>query len=185
MVPAPANTPMPEKANADKQGQLYSIYMRPWFLDCASATKHVPHILDLNVVPSCLAPEVFQRNLLRRKQPPLSLQPRSFKASWTWYIRGHVVSKHAARIIVQFMAANCGRSTSVDKQDDCKDEESKKEAWPSNALSLSRIHKLLDGMASDDANAKKRRKTMMTTKCILKMRHMQKQRNNRSKCSTR
>ena len=52
MVPSPSNTPMPEKATGEKKAMLYSLYMRPWVLDAAIATQHVPFILDLDVVPS-------------------------------------------------------------------------------------------------------------------------------------
>ena len=36
---------------------------------------------------------------------------------WRWYVRGHVVSQHAKRIIIQFMAACCGKSTRDNQAD--------------------------------------------------------------------
>jgi hypothetical protein len=40
-----------------------------------------------------------------------SFKVLSFYAAWRWYLRGNIVSWHAARLITQFMAACCGRST--------------------------------------------------------------------------
>ena len=39
---------------------------------------------------------------------------RSFKVAWHEYIRHRIVSLHAKRIIAQFMAACCGKSTTED-----------------------------------------------------------------------
>ena len=54
---------------------------------------------------------------MRGKQSPRvahvdTLEPnrRSFRQAWSGYIRGGVVSKEAVRMIVQAMAACCGKS---------------------------------------------------------------------------
>ena len=51
MVPAPTHTPMPDKeATKEGKSRLFSLYMRPWVLDRRFASRHVPHIADLDVV---------------------------------------------------------------------------------------------------------------------------------------
>ncbi len=74
------------------------------------ATPDVPHLAELDLVPG--SPLPAGRARLRGKQPWAPDAGRSYELSWRWYIRGHVVSQHAKRIIVQFMAACCGKSKS-------------------------------------------------------------------------
>ena len=51
MVPAPSHTPMPDKQSTKEgKSRLFSLYMRPWVLDRRFASRHVPHITDLDVV---------------------------------------------------------------------------------------------------------------------------------------
>ena len=51
MVPAPSHTPMPDKQSTKEgKSRLFSLYMRPWVLDRQFASRHVPHITDLDVV---------------------------------------------------------------------------------------------------------------------------------------
>jgi hypothetical protein len=51
IVPAPTHTPMPDKETSkDGKCRLFSLYMRPWVLDRNFASRHVPHIVDLDVV---------------------------------------------------------------------------------------------------------------------------------------
>ncbi len=82
------------------------------------------------------------------------MQPRSFANSWKWYVRGHVVSHHAVRIIVQFMAANCGKSgRNHDEENDVMDKLHglKQESME---YSLAKIHALLDRMAQEEKKTK-------------------------------
>ena len=151
MVPSPSGTPMPDQAKyAKKKFLLYSVYMRPWTLGAAWASEHVPHLRDLDRVP------VGHRSadlveLLREAKVGGDVQLddlRSHEYSWRSYIRGHVVSRHAKQIIVQFMAACCGRSKATDNEDleeDGKDQEAGK--LPDNDISLQRIHSIIDGMS--------------------------------------
>jgi len=56
MVPAPANTPLPEsQKDAEKKARLYSLYMRPWTLMPKWSTPQVPLLADLDVVPQAAA----------------------------------------------------------------------------------------------------------------------------------
>ncbi len=68
MVPAPTHTPMPDKETS-KEGKcrLFSLYMRPWVLDKRFASRHVPHIADLDVVfdkEACAARVTFTQSLM-------------------------------------------------------------------------------------------------------------------------
>ena len=58
------------------------------------------------------------------------------------------MSKHAARIIVQFMAACCGKSA---RHDEISEEQvSGLKDLPDNAVSLARIHRLLDDLSQKE-----------------------------------
>ena len=143
MVPAPSSTPMPDKqADADEKAKLYSLYLRPWVLDKRWATREVPFIADLDVLQQAAPP----RTRVRQKTSP-TVVTRSFSEAWRWYIRGHVVSQHAVRMIVQFMAACCGKSTSGrDLENEVREADHLKEL-PANDLSLTRVHDILHRMS--------------------------------------
>ena len=82
---------------------------------------------------------------------PLLLILRSWSKSWTSYIRGNVVSQHAVRLIVQFMAANCGRSTTMDDEIvDSTEKESVPKFSASNSVSVSRLHTILKDMCTQN-----------------------------------
>ena len=152
IVPAPTGTPMPEQENdGNKKAQLYSIYLRPWVLDKTLATKEVPHIADLDLSTESGCPGNIIRHRLRGKQSPHKLmQPRrSFSEAWRNYIRGNVVSRHAQRIIVQFMAAHCETtSRNENPEEDVNGTNSCPTNVPNNVLPLARVHHILDHMAS-------------------------------------
>ena len=139
MVLAPLHTPMPDKQpDGEGKARLFALYMRPWVLDRRFATAEVPHLADLDLVPSSV-PAGFALTR-RRLQSKTSLPPaprRSFQEAWRWYVRGHVVSHHAKRIIVQFMAACCGK-TKGDQQPDADLEEGPQrlKEMPPNSLPL-------------------------------------------------
>ena len=145
MVPAPSNTPLPESMkDAQGKARLYLVYMRPWTLLSEWSSPHVPHLRDLDVLPQAATQPPRKR--LRAKAEVAAPLHRSFYASWRWYIRGKVVSQHAQRIIVQFMAANGGRSQSDSGPDDAACTSVDASALPSNDLSLERIHGIMDRM---------------------------------------
>ena len=75
---------------------------------------------------------------------------RSHEFAWRSYIRGHVVSRHAKQLIVQFMAACCGRSSQNDLADnDDENQEAASKELPDSELSLQRIHAIIDGMSRE------------------------------------
>jgi len=163
MVPAPSRSPMPDKQpDADGKAKVFSVYLRPWVLDRRMASKEVPHIADLDVVPTKDSDVV--RTSRRRITGKRAISPetrRSFAASWTWYVRGNVVSRHARKLIIQFMAACCGRSKGRDGDEASGDEQEKKShVVPDNHLPLERIHAILDSMsaATPETPSKSKRK---------------------------
>ena len=136
MVPAPTHSPMPDKQRSEEdKSRLFSVYLRPWVLDTRFASAHVPHVIDLDLVPAVLTPSSSSvRRRVRGKQARDPQIMRSFSASWTWYIRGHVVSQEAKCYIIQFLAACCGKSkTRDDTPEDDNEAEAKINVIPPNS----------------------------------------------------
>ena len=115
MVPSPSHTPMPDRVpetpevperRAEQQCRLYSVYMRAWTKIHSYASDHVPHLSKLDVLPP------------RCRQWQKSVSVRSFASTWSWYLRGNIVSTHQKRLIVAFMSLNCGKSTQDNYLDD-------------------------------------------------------------------
>ena len=105
------------------------------------ATHEVPHITQLDA-------ELRQR--LRGKQTAPANYPvlqRSYTNAWRWYIRGNVVSRHAQRLIVQFMAVNCGRSQRDNDKMDEAEENLGSAPLPDSNVALDRVHAILDRMS--------------------------------------
>ncbi|CAL1144306.1 unnamed protein product, partial [Cladocopium goreaui] len=101
LIPYPTTCPLPKPdMSKDAQARLLNVYLRPWTLDLKSATPHVPHIsaLDLEIRSTSLNPG---KRLFTKTAPG----PRSHHLAWTAYIQHHVVSKHAARTIRNFLSA--------------------------------------------------------------------------------
>ena len=84
---------MPDKQrSAEKRDRLFLLYLQPWVLEKAWAVPHVvPHLSDLNEV--------------REETDIDDIPDRSYSEAWKKYISQNIVSRHAHRIIVQFMAA--------------------------------------------------------------------------------
>ena len=118
----------------NKAGKLFSVYLRPWVLDAAWAVPtHVPHITDLNLAQA--------DTKAGSKEEPKE-DRRNFEAAWRTYVRGHVVSRHAKEMIVQFMAACCGKSKRTD--DDAEDVARQTRICPPNEVQLERLHRIMD-----------------------------------------
>ena len=152
MVPAPSHTPMPDKQpDGEGKARLFALYLRPSVLDRRFATAEVPHLADLDVVPSSVPTGIaVSRRRLRGKCSLLQAPRRSFQDAWRWYVRGHVVSQHAKRIIVQFMAACCGKTKSDQHPDAELDNDAQRsKEVPPNSLPLGRVHAVLDRMSQD------------------------------------
>ena len=82
----------------------------------------------------------------------------TWAASWERYIRGHVVSQHAQRLITNFLTATLAR-TSADDDDQSDEEEGTGQAKDDDhetlRPSLSEVHKLLRTQPRLDSNAGK------------------------------
>ena len=114
---------MPDAApTLEEKAKRYSVYMRPWVLERDHATWAVPHISDLSTCDDIsssvrteggsLAGSAHTQKRLRKKTTVTTV--RNFARAWREYIRHRIVSHHAQRIISQFMAACCGKSTTED-----------------------------------------------------------------------
>ena len=88
-VPVFTSSPMPtRKMDIERRSMLLSAYYRPWTLIMAASQERVcPYAGTLDMVPSSTR--------LRGKQ----MKERSYRRAWRWYVRGHVVSKTAVRVI--------------------------------------------------------------------------------------
>ena len=156
IVPAPMNTPVPDKQSTpDAKARLFSVYMRPWVLERRFATKGIaPHLVDLDLVqdqPTALQPA---RRLSGKQPSDLAEPSRSYARAWTQYVRGGIVTAHARGIIVQFMAANCGKSGSKDLEPDDDAAQRRMKDLPENTLPLQRVHGILDRMSEQDHTPK-------------------------------
>ena len=144
MVPSVEGVRMPDR-QSEKEGRsrLYSLYLRPWTLAPQHASTHVPHLRDLGRVPHDLPPMPKRRRLTQKREDP-GAEARSYEAAWRWYIRGNIVSRHAQRIITQFLAASCSKSTSEDprQQEEAQVRGENLHAMNSD-VSLTRVHNVL------------------------------------------
>ena len=127
---------------------MYSVYLRPWVLDRSQATSEVPHIVDLDQPIACPGgdaarggekPQKRRRSMGSKTGPLVG----DYALAWRSYIRGHVVSKGAARRITQFMAACCGTTKERDDLDGgANDGDGKPQNAPDQKLALQRVHEI-------------------------------------------
>ena len=138
MVPAPASCPMPDKQRSgERRERLYLVYLQPWVLQSSWAVPGiVPHICSLNKVEDQSSAE--------------STCMYSYSEAWKKYISQNIVSRHAHRIIVQFMAACCGKSKTSDPQPEVAAPGNTRDCPPSDLL-LSQVHALIDALGSSTA----------------------------------
>ena len=110
----------------------------------------MPHIRDLDLARRASKP---LRRVLAKATSDGQPELRSYSEAWSTYVRGRVVSRHAARLITQFMAACCGKS----KRDDAMPETTEKEAQelPDNSVPLARVHRLLDALSAKEKTCSK------------------------------
>ena len=154
MVPQPESTPMPDHvADKEERAKLYSLYMRPWVLDPSAATEHKPHILDPDKRPSPQQGGSRRTRMTSKTKPPPTAEC-SFAKAWTWYLRGNVVSRHARRIITQFMSACCGRTTHMDDDETCAAGDANQDLQRGlTDLTLTHVHGILARMSRGSSGA--------------------------------
>ena len=128
------------------KSRLFCLYMRPWALQTTDASPHVPTLAQLGKPRAYATGGDHKRRKLRLKQPVPDA--RQYSLAWRQYVRGGIVSHHQRRIIVQFMAANCGKNTTRDAAPADEAEEVQEEELDcARNMSVDRIHALLDDMA--------------------------------------
>ncbi|CAK9060177.1 unnamed protein product, partial [Durusdinium trenchii] len=101
LVPYPTAAPLPkaDMAKAD-QCRILNVYLRPWTAAPEDATWHAPHFAALDTPISDM-----QQQPGRRCRNKTHLGQRCHAAAWGDYIRNHIVSTHAKRLINNFLAA--------------------------------------------------------------------------------
>ena len=158
-MPVFASSKMPRAGMKDEEkARLCSLYWRPWTLYADfSQTPHVPHLLQMR-----LYPEPIVRHRLRAKSTATADETMpSWAGSWGRYIRGNVVSEHAARLIRRFLSLTLARS-SYNGRDSDDDAESGKEDMEGHGadpvkLKLDDLHQILrvKEACEDDSEQKK------------------------------
>ena len=106
-VPVFSNSKMPRADMRDEEkARLCSVYFRPWTL-CTDfdAIPHVPHWLQMPLYPE---PVVRHRRRAKGKAAATETAA-SWASSWARYIRGNVVSDHAAVLIRRFLSLTLAR----------------------------------------------------------------------------
>ena len=147
MVPAAQGTPMPDRYVAEEKARLLSVYLRPWVLEPAWATASVPYLGKLDCIP-LPKPSLPQRRL--RGKQSCENEANGYAKASRWYIRGHVGSLHSQRLIIQFLAACCGKSTTREAAEDEEDEGKTPQVMPANSVPLNRVHGILDAMSAQE-----------------------------------
>lgn len=86
--------------------RLLSVYYRPWTLLTSNVCAFVPMPQNLDVVP-------WLRRI-RSKSP----SAKCYRQSWRWYVRGHVVSDSAARMITHVLLQMPSDSKEIEEADE-------------------------------------------------------------------
>ena len=156
-------------------GRIFSSYLRPWVLHPKDRSPHVPLLKDIDIMISdeLVAFEaakskesemIREKRRLRGKQPcpaiyaeklryvytnsrgePLA---RSYADAWKDYRCKHVVSKWAARIIMQFNASHLADSLEAAEADDTKDEKRDRSAIDKCWMGLNTVREILEDPSS-------------------------------------
>ena len=165
-VPQPSATPLPTATKTEThRARIFSVYLRPWVLVRDDATPHVPHLGDLDLSISDVlagpAPDFIALPLRRIRGKQLAKEykdarrhnvgelKRCYSSAWKDYCSGHVVSKHAAKVILQWKAGHLSESMELCQPDD--DEPSKKvddpvdTSWSARKKGLSSVEKIKCG----------------------------------------
>ena len=138
LTPSPEASPLPHKMHSPSERAIIcSVYLRPWVLAPELSCVSVPLLRDLDVVHS------VRRVRLYQKQP--AHEARNFRLAWKTYVRGRVVSRHAAKIIQNFLMAVCAQGRNHDKEDDDDaDTTHNVDEEPVGTVTVNRIHDIID-----------------------------------------
>ena len=152
------------------KGRIFSCYLRPWVLHPKDASPHVPLLRDIDIMISDelvafeaakkKESEIIGRNRrLRGKQPRPAVYSeklryvytnangealaRSYADAWKDYRCKHVVSKWAARIILQFNASHLADSLEALEADDTHDSKRDRSAIDNSWMQLTTVRDIL------------------------------------------
>ena len=157
-VPQPDGTPLPTThLSEEERCRIFSVYLRPWVLNTEDASPHVPFLADIDILVSdALAATCFDRKKRLRAKvlhyPRVNSSGEAFlrcyAKAWKDYRCGHVVSRYAARAIVQFAASHL--ADSLEEAEDDQEAPSTRERAPIDTswMSLAAVHSILRRTAS-------------------------------------
>ena len=137
---------MPEKRHSvEERARILSVYLRPWVLLKCDVSAHVPYLTQLNTV------RLWNQNVRdavrkRCKTTPVLLEGCSYRDAWKEYLRGHIVSGHAVKIIGNFLANTCCFSSNTPDEEEPEVSNKNLEKMPALSLSLSALHESLQQM---------------------------------------
>ena len=144
-VPVFSSSKMPRAGMKDEEkAQLCSLYWRPWTLcEDFSQAPHVPHLLQMRLYPE----PTVQHRVRGKSKATAEETMQSWAGSWSRYIRGNIVSEHAAKLIRRFLSLTLARS-SYDGRESDDDAESEKENMEGHGadpmkIKLDDLHQIL------------------------------------------
>ena len=97
-------------------------------------------------------PRTKRMRLFGKQENPHAVM-RNFHKAWAAYLRGNVVSDHAARIIKNFLLAVLAEGHHHDKIDEVQDTTEADAKVVVGDLSIARVHELLNAQLKVDAQA--------------------------------
>ena len=117
--------------NPETNGKYCSVFFRPWTLLSGQGSVMIPELQHLGIRHTHLQvlyaqQPLFKRRRLRSRQHDRSRFMSTKEAirwhdAWSEYIRGHVVSRHSARLIQSFLATTMARAPEDDSASDDND----------------------------------------------------------------
>ena len=144
-VPVFSGSKMPRAGMKDEEkAQLCSLYWRPWTLcEDFSQAPHVPHLLQMRLYPE----PTVQHRVRGKSKATAEETMQSWAGSWSRYIRGNIVSEHAAKLIRRFLSLTLARS-SYDGRESDDDAESGQENMEGHGadpmkIKLDDLHQIL------------------------------------------
>jgi hypothetical protein len=143
MVPEPAKTPLPRRCmEPEERSRIFSVYLRPWVLNRAHSTAHVPHIADLDVVITEFLGCRPERRY--RGKAPAQQFSRSYALAWRDYTKSHVVSQHAVRIVKNFLSTHMAESAEVLDEEEEETRKAEEPAIDTSWASMETVRAILN-----------------------------------------
>ena len=118
-VPVLEGSRLPGPSAAPEDSAKYcSLFFRPWSL--VSDTAHVPFLANMGFSRGSRAEALQRQGKVKRRRliGKKDGTPMNWQQAWDEYIRGNVVSKHAARLIQTFLVMTFAGSDNTPSADD-------------------------------------------------------------------